>query len=221
MHQRLNRQQLSVAKATFVEPTEEVRVIWLDIMLHIASEQRDISATQVEKALDILQLAIRDTTPDVQKKGGKALTELAKQHRKEIALAGERPMRMILDLLHHKHSALRVIGLEVHDDCHAAFVYSHIHWILISALNNWDWLFLVQFISCLNMMTLPNDNQSFLCLYTTMHLWCGWICYKWPVLYSSMSLHHNAMQICLCLSLFFYRVQQMIWNQSVKQAMSK
>lgn len=119
VHQRLNRQQLSVAKATFIEPTEEVRVIWLDIMQHIASEQRDISATQVEKALDILQLAIRDTSPDVQKKGGKALTELAKQHRKEIALAGERPMHMILDLLHHKHSALRVIGLKVHNDCHA------------------------------------------------------------------------------------------------------
>lgn len=115
VHQRLSRQQHATAKATFVEPTEEVRVIWLDIMLYIAP--RVVNATQVDKALDILQLAIRDTSPDVQKRGGNALTELAKHHRKEIAFAGERPMRIVLDLLHHKHSALRAIGLQVHDHC--------------------------------------------------------------------------------------------------------
>lgn len=174
VHQRLSRQHLATAKAAFVEPTEEIRVIWLDIMLHIAPGV--INATQVDKALDILQLAIRDTSPDVQKRGGNTLTELAKHHRKEVAFAGERPMRMILDLLHHKHSALRVIGLQVRDHCNGGRVCvsitkSNIRYVIISAPNKLGWLFLVRSISCLNMMKLPNDNRYSLCLYTTMLFW--------------------------------------------------
>ncbi|KAI8142416.1 hypothetical protein BJV82DRAFT_142070 [Fennellomyces sp. T-0311] len=99
---------------TCTEPTEEIRMKWLVLLLVILEklhQSDDMGAVNVEKTLDIIQLAMEDPFSEVQKKGGETLLQLATKCPKGIALAGQRPMKLVLPLLYHKHSAIRATGL--------------------------------------------------------------------------------------------------------------
>ncbi|KAI9314610.1 armadillo-type protein [Dichotomocladium elegans] len=113
--QRLERRAQDRASVLFTEPTEEIRAQWLDVLMPLLTCENTVrpDAVQVEKWLDVIQLAIGDPSPEVQKKGAYMLKSLAMKAPKEIALTGDRPMQFcILPLLYHKHAPVRTLGLQ-------------------------------------------------------------------------------------------------------------
>ncbi|KAL0091771.1 armadillo-type protein [Phycomyces blakesleeanus] len=95
-----------------VEPTEETRAEWLVIVQKVVTKTSKLGVKDVEVLLDVAQIGIEDAFPEAQKQAGKLLVSLAREAPVLVGYAGEKPLHMATTLLVHRHSALRVLGLE-------------------------------------------------------------------------------------------------------------
>lgn len=99
------------------EQTEEIRQLWLDTLIALTKQVKqniDLNPPMDETWFGIIQLSVKDTCPDVVKKGAQLLILLAEYQSKAITLRGEHTINdCILPLLSHKHAAIRVLGVKV------------------------------------------------------------------------------------------------------------
>lgn len=110
---RLGKRQTERSPA-FEEPSEELRIAWLDVAdLLVNHIPDDIRAIATARILDIVKLAVQDPSPDAVRKGGGILNALAQTCPREMALCGNIPMNLAIQLLHYKHAHTRVVGLQV------------------------------------------------------------------------------------------------------------
>lgn len=93
----------------FVEPVEEVLLGWFALVVAVCKQ----SKVDINQALQLVQVAVADRNPDLQRQASDLLLVLAQHDPSQLALTGDKPMTLALALLSHKHTALRASALEV------------------------------------------------------------------------------------------------------------
>ncbi|ORY90023.1 hypothetical protein BCR43DRAFT_120910 [Syncephalastrum racemosum] len=92
----------------YVEPVEEVRLSWFALVLTVCKK----SKVDINQALQLVQAAIADRNPDLQRHASELLLVLVQHDPSQLALTGDKPMTLALALLSHKHTAIRTSALE-------------------------------------------------------------------------------------------------------------
>ncbi|CAO3623576.1 unnamed protein product [Cunninghamella echinulata] len=99
-----------------LEPTEEIRQLWLDALITLMKQQQqkvNLNPPMDDIWFGIIKLTVHDTCPDVVKKSANLLILLIEYHPKAISLRGEHTIHdCIIPLLSHKHTAIRVLGIK-------------------------------------------------------------------------------------------------------------
>ncbi|KAG0793123.1 hypothetical protein G6F16_005265 [Rhizopus arrhizus] len=90
------------------EPTEEIRAAWMELCIQLL----DLHPTQTDLIMNVIQSAVKDPFPELQKLAGKCIVLFSTSYAQEVDYACDRMVRLVIPLLSHKHIAIRVLGIQ-------------------------------------------------------------------------------------------------------------
>ena len=96
-----------------VEPSEEIRLIMVKIFLKLVQSSQEGFAPFVDDTVKILARTLADPYQEVRKVSCKIVAQLALTNPRPLAFHGAAVAKAIVPCLHHRHSSVRILGIQV------------------------------------------------------------------------------------------------------------